>query len=84
MRSGNPEVIPIRNDLFLQIKDKLITKEFQEWLKIWESDQEKSTANSCCSICLEDYTGSSVVSQTHCFHYFHYECLVQWIKQAMP
>ncbi|CAK8690675.1 E3 ubiquitin-protein ligase RNF103-like [Clavelina lepadiformis] len=34
---------------------------------------------SCCSICLENYTQQSLVCGLPCHHVFHHECILSWL-----
>jgi len=35
-----------------------------------------------CSICLDDYDeGDSIVKSKHCTHFFHRECIIQWLER---
>lgn len=40
-----------------------------------------SQVDDCCSICLEEITEDSVKT-FECDHYFHLECLNQWVSKS--
>lgn len=34
-----------------------------------------------CTVCLVEFVHSDVCRYTPCFHYFHINCLEQWLKK---
>ena len=68
-----------------QYQENLVVQNYEEWQTLWKSkeDVEKLRSNTCCSICLEEYQAETKVRQTPCFHYFHDECLMQWIERSI-
>jgi hypothetical protein len=40
-----------------------------------------SSANSDCSVCLENFAVGDVVKQLPCRHTFHPQCLLPWLKE---
>ena len=49
-----------------------------------KAGQEKAEMDSTCCICVEELKPESEVKITKCGHFFHNECLFQWIEQKLP
>lgn len=37
--------------------------------------------NNCCSICLEDFKEGDIACILSCYHIFHKDCLIPWLKK---
>jgi hypothetical protein len=51
------------------------------WTKLWFSRKPNS-----CTICCQGFSPGQAIciskDQTRCHHVFHYECIVEWLKEA--
>ncbi|MCQ2819363.1 MAG: hypothetical protein MJ252_19040, partial [archaeon] len=74
-RMSDKEIKKIRKEQLLkELNGQLASKEFTK---------EIGKFNMNCSICLEDFKRSSIVSVTSCQHVFHSKCLKKWLKEKL-
>lgn len=62
--------------------DKLKTTTYKKYIKTkyYDRHQFKSTT---CNICLEEYENDNeIIVLKKCRHYFHKDCLTQWLKEC--
>lgn len=51
-------------------------------LRFFGAIQNKHKVNSC-SICFEEFRLDTPIRETPCFHLFHSECLMEWIRRKL-
>lgn len=55
---------------------------WEEKFGILKRNQDLIYDENRCPICLVNYTKNTMVSLLRCNHYFHQNCLNQWLKQS--
>ena len=70
MANNNKSAGPIKNDLLNVLPESKIAD-------INKLNEE----NKKCLICLEEYVNNDNVIYLPCFHIFHKNCIIQWIKK---
>lgn len=54
------------------ILQNTIIKKFSEWMGI----------DSSCPICMEEYQSDDQITKLHCGHYYHSECINEWLAKS--
>ena len=49
--------------------------------KVIYGELENRVIDECCAVCLVEFLKEDVCRKTPCAHYFHAECLEQWLKK---
>ncbi|EAR96199.1 RING-H2 zinc finger protein (macronuclear) [Tetrahymena thermophila SB210] len=68
------------NKLTIEIIDEFLPALSFEDIKKKAQDKGK-TLNDSCAVCLCEFENSDICRETICNHYFHKDCLEQWLKK---
>ncbi|KAL4504298.1 hypothetical protein ABPG72_021136 [Tetrahymena utriculariae] len=68
------------NKLTIEIIDEFLPALSFEDIKKKTQDKGK-TLNDSCAVCLCEFESSDICRETICNHYFHKDCLEQWLKK---
>lgn len=68
------------------LTEEKIMSGLKQWKYLHIALEEPATAIEPCCICQEDYTDGEDMGRVECGHYFHTECIKQWlvIKNTCP
>ena len=69
----------IGDSVYFCQEDKKITEKLPE-TKIQDLSKLKDT-NKGCTICIEDFKINDIAIYLPCFHLFHKNCIIDWIKK---
>ena len=72
----------LHQTLFLEISKKIYADWWQEFAD-WEVKTREVQVQETCTICMEDVSTADAGRGPNCHHWFHVQCLTDWIKEMV-